>query len=73
MSENVLSSETFKSALGREGREWFEAHVIHQGMSHDELAFRLARALHRGELTREESHAAIHHVVDLFIGAAEGK
>jgi hypothetical protein len=31
----------------------------------------LARALHRGELTREESHAAIHHVVDLFIGAAE--
>lgn len=73
VSENVLSSESFKSALGREGFGWFEAHVIHQGMSYEELAFRLARALHRGELTREDSHAAIHHVVDIFIGATEGK
>lgn len=71
MSENFLSSERFKSALGKEGLRWFEVHVTHEGMSHEELAFKLARALHRGELTREKSHAVIHHVVDLFIGAAE--
>ena len=71
VSEDFLSSENFKSALGKEGLRWFEAHVIHEGMSHEELAFKLAHALHREELTREESHAVIHHVVDLFIGAAE--
>ena len=71
VSENFLSSDKFKSALGKEGLRWFEVHVTHEGMSHKELAFKLARALHRGELTREESHAVIQHVVDLFIGAAE--
>jgi len=71
VSENFLSSERFKSALGKEGLGWFEVHVTHTGMSHEELAFRLARSLHRGELTREESHAVIHHVVDRFIAAAE--
>ena len=71
VSKDFLSSEEFKSALGKEGLRWFEVHVTHEGMSHEELAFRLARALHREELTREESHALIHHVVDLFIRAAE--
>jgi len=71
MSEYFLSSEKFKSALGKEGLRWFEVHVAHEGMSHKELAFKLARALHRGELTSVESHAVIHHVVDIFIGAAE--
>jgi hypothetical protein len=71
VSEDFLSSEKLKSTLGKEGLQWFEVHVTHEGMSHEELAFRLARALHRGELTREESHAVIQHVVDLFIGAAE--
>lgn len=71
MSEYFLSSERFKSALGKEGLGWFEVHVTHEGMSHEELAFRLARAFNRGELTREESDAVIHHVVDCFIAAAE--
>jgi len=71
VSGDFLSSERFKSALGKEGLRWFEVHITHHGMSHEELAFRLARALHRGEITREETHAVVHHVVDLFIAAAE--
>jgi hypothetical protein len=71
VSEDFLSSETFQSALGKDGLRWFEVHATHRGMSHEELAFRLARALHRRESTKEETHAVIHHVVDLFISAAE--
>lgn len=70
VSKDFLSSEKFKSALGKEALGWFEVHATHRGMSHEELAFRLARSLHRGELTREESHTVIHDVVDRFIDAA---
>ena len=71
VSVDFLSSEKFKSALGKEALGWFEVDVTHEGMSHEELALRLARSLHGGEVTREETHALIRHVVDLFIAAAE--
>jgi hypothetical protein len=71
VSKDALSSDKFKLALRKEGLRWFEVHITHEGMSHEELVFRLAQAFHRGERMKEESHTVIHHVVDLFIRAAE--
>lgn len=67
----LLRSEEFRQIVGGSGLQWFNVHVDHHdGMSHEEVTYRLAFAF-RPDATREEVNAIIQQLVDLFISAGD--
>lgn len=70
VSKILLQSPSFKAVVGNEGRQWFDVHVTHEnGMTHEELAFRLAMAFYAGEPAKDGINPIILEVVDLFVAA----
>jgi pyrroloquinoline quinone (PQQ) biosynthesis protein C len=71
VSKGLLTSDNFTSVLRKRGCHWFRVHVAHHtGMTHEELALRLAFAFHEREPVKETCNQAIQEVVDLLISAA---
>ncbi len=71
VSKDLLTSDNFTSVLGKRGCHWFHVHVAHHtGMTHEELALRLAFAFHEREPAKETCNQAIQEVVDLLISSA---
>jgi len=75
ISRVLLESPPFKVEVNEDGLRWFKVHVIHdchKGMTHEELAFRLAIALQtlfqgrEKEFQKEEVRGIIMGAVDVF-------
>ena len=74
ISRVLLASAPFSELVGESGQRWFHVHILHdlhEGMSHEELALRLAWIFyfidHQSEEPQEKdvSHT-IHEMADLF-------
>ena len=74
ISRVLLASAPFSELVGESGQEWFHVHILHdlhEGMSHEELALRLAWIFyfidHQSEEPQEKDVSrTIHEMVDLF-------
>ena len=73
LSATLLASDAFKATVDGPGRQWFVAHVTHEpeGLTHEELALRLAMAIHDPYPTETEVEDIIRGAVSRFTEAGE--
>lgn len=73
VSKDFMTSDRFTPVLGEKGSRWFYVYTLHyeDGMSHEELAPRLAFTLHPGTPTKEEVNTVMQDTVGLFVKAGD--
>lgn len=71
VSTDFLASEPFTAHFSQQGLQWFRVHTNHEGLSHEELFWRLAFTFQKDALTQEEANDAVQHVINLFVDASE--
>jgi len=72
VSKDFLASERFVSIVGARGIRWFKEHANHaDGMTHEELALRLAFAFNDDRLDRNGVEMIVKNLTRLFIEAGE--
>lgn len=73
ISVNMLESQALKNTMSNRGIKWFQVHIAsdHAAMTHEQLAWRLAFALHSSIPTETECNAVVQNIISCFLSAGQ--